>query len=245
VVTCRVPVELRTLFAFTPGQHVTAKAVLDVSRSGARIRCVRRRPSWLLSVQCESASGLCPVALLNVSRSGTYQRRRAGRAATGRNFVTTLDPQRRRHYGAIVGGSGITPVLSLVGTALRQSKAAASPCCTQPIHRFNDARRRIGRPEEPLSRTAAPTARVLSGGSPVRPTRRPVRPRHAAQHLRPHPGANRSPRMVFVRPAGLVRNARRILTDRGATLVHTELFHAEEKPGPTLRPVVSTAGATR
>src|SRR5882672_8562473 len=29
VVTCRVPLELRSMFAFMPGQHVTAKAVLD------------------------------------------------------------------------------------------------------------------------------------------------------------------------------------------------------------------------
>ncbi|MDT5024026.1 MAG: ring,2-phenylacetyl-CoA epoxidase subunit PaaE, partial [Micromonosporaceae bacterium] len=41
-------------------------------------------------------------------------------------FTTPLDPKRARHYGAIVAGSGITPVLSLVATAL----------ATEPDSRF-------------------------------------------------------------------------------------------------------------
>src|SRR5262249_38766824 len=34
------------------------------------------------------------------------------------HFTTALDPSRTRHYAAIAAGSGITPVLSLVATAL-------------------------------------------------------------------------------------------------------------------------------
>jgi ring-1,2-phenylacetyl-CoA epoxidase subunit PaaE len=34
------------------------------------------------------------------------------------HFTTGLDPARRRHYAAVAAGSGITPVLSLIATAL-------------------------------------------------------------------------------------------------------------------------------
>jgi len=145
VVTCRVPVELRTLFAFTPGQHVTAKAVLDGKSSGARIRCVRRR--------AELAS-LGSVRIgVRVVPGGTFSTY-LGRVLTSGdvldvlppvgNFVTTLDPQRptlRRNRR----GSGITPCCRWWGRIGDRAKQPLHRAVRQPIHRFNDARRRIGR----------------------------------------------------------------------------------------------------
>jgi ring-1,2-phenylacetyl-CoA epoxidase subunit PaaE len=245
VVTCRVPVELRTLFAFTPGQHVTAKAVLD-GKSVRRSYSLCSTPAELTSL----GSVRIGVRVVPGGIFSTYLGRELSSGdvldvlpPVG-NFVTTLDPLRRRHYGAIVGGSGITPVLSLVATALATEQSSRftvlygnrsvdsmmladeladlknrHPERLHLLHAFSAEDPQLGLPGGRLDRDMLHSIfdRILDPAS--------VR------------------EWFLCGPAGLVRNARRILTDRGAALVHTEMFHAEEKPGPTLRPVVSTAGA--
>jgi ring-1,2-phenylacetyl-CoA epoxidase subunit PaaE len=127
VVTFAVPPALREVFAFRPGQHLTLRTVLDG---------VELRRSYSI---CSTPSLLADAGLLRIGvRSipggvfSTYCATglRAGETVDvlpplGR-FTTDLDPGRRRHYGAVVAGSGITPVLSLVASALE----------TEPESRF-------------------------------------------------------------------------------------------------------------
>jgi ferredoxin-NADP reductase/fatty acid desaturase len=114
-VTFEVPPHLAAEFRFTPGQHVAVRAVVDG-------RPVRRT----YSICAPAGSGELRIAV----------KRRAGGAFSG--FATTAlaagdfldvlppsggfthvpDPARAAHYVALAAGSGITPVLSILVSAL-------------------------------------------------------------------------------------------------------------------------------
>ena len=114
-VTFDVPDELRAEFEFTAGQHLSVKSAAlenDVRRSysicspatGGPLRIgVKRIPDGVFSSY--AAERLQPGDFLDVmTPSGT--------------FSTPLDPTRTKRYVAIAAGSGITPVLSILATAL-------------------------------------------------------------------------------------------------------------------------------
>ncbi len=114
-VTFEVPDELRDDFAFLAGQHLSVRAPAlgdDVRRNysicapatGGPLRIgVKRLPDGAFSSY--AAERLRPGDELDVmTPSGT--------------FSTPLDPRRARRYAAVAAGSGITPVLSILATAL-------------------------------------------------------------------------------------------------------------------------------
>ncbi|MEV4412362.1 FAD-binding oxidoreductase, partial [Catellatospora sp. NPDC049609] len=116
-----VPAELRQTFAFRPGQHVTVRLDGELRRSYS----ICSTPADLRD------RGLLTIGVKRVP-GGVFSTRAQGLAAgetlpvlppLGR-FTTELDPSRTRRYGAIVAGSGITPVLSLVATALAVEPAS-------------------------------------------------------------------------------------------------------------------------
>ncbi|WP_439030999.1 fatty acid desaturase [Gordonia terrae] len=110
-----IPDELREAFTFEAGQHVTVRATIDGI-------AVRRNYSI-----CTSAlSGRFAIAVKRVPGGvfSTYavEQLKAGDtlellAPTG-SFGTELDPVSDKRYVAVAVGSGITPVLSIVQTAL-------------------------------------------------------------------------------------------------------------------------------
>jgi ring-1,2-phenylacetyl-CoA epoxidase subunit PaaE len=114
-ITFDVPERLREEFKFEAGQHVNVRATIagdDVRRS--------------YSICAPATSGVLRVgvkALPNgVFSSYVLNRLQVGDSLevmtpSGR-FTTALDPNRTRHYGAIAAGSGITPMLSIISTAL-------------------------------------------------------------------------------------------------------------------------------
>ena len=114
-VTFDVPAELREAFAFAPGQHVSIRSPVvgdDVRRNysicsaatSGRLRIgVKRIPEGVFSSYV--AERLRPGDSLDIM------------TPTG-SFSTALDPGQRKRYGAIAAGSGITPVLSILATAL-------------------------------------------------------------------------------------------------------------------------------
>lgn len=114
-VTFEVPEDLADRFRYLPGQHVTVKAEIDdhdVRRSysvcanantGALRVGVKRLEGGLFSTW--ATSELREGAVLEVM------------PPVG-EFTIDPDPSLSRHYAAIVAGSGITPVLSLVSTTL-------------------------------------------------------------------------------------------------------------------------------
>ncbi len=46
------------------------------------------------------------------------------------SFCTPLDPAQARHYGAVAAGSGITPILSILATALEVEPASRATLIT-------------------------------------------------------------------------------------------------------------------
>jgi ring-1,2-phenylacetyl-CoA epoxidase subunit PaaE len=115
-VTFDVPPELREQFRFRAGQHVSIRSPVagdEVRRNYSicapatgdqRLRIgVKRIPHGVFSSYV--AERLRPGDVLDIM------------TPTG-SFSTALHPGQRKRYGAIAAGSGITPVLSILSTAL-------------------------------------------------------------------------------------------------------------------------------
>ncbi len=115
IVTFDVPPPLREVFGFTQGQHLTLKKLVDgtelrrsysicagVDDGELRVG-VRRVKGGVFSNWINTS--LKPGDVIDVM------------APQGRFFVPT-DPQAKRHYVGIAGGSGITPILSIMKTVL-------------------------------------------------------------------------------------------------------------------------------
>jgi ring-1,2-phenylacetyl-CoA epoxidase subunit PaaE len=116
-ITFDVPPELREEFRFQAGQHVSIRSPVvgdEVRRNysicapatdgGRRLRIgVKRIPDGVFSGY--AAERLRPGDVLDIM------------TPTG-SFSTALQPGQRKRYGAIAAGSGITPVLSILSTAL-------------------------------------------------------------------------------------------------------------------------------
>jgi ring-1,2-phenylacetyl-CoA epoxidase subunit PaaE len=114
-ITFEVPEQLRDEYRFVGGQHLALRCALagdDIRRnysictpaSSGRLRVgVKRLPGGVFS-------------------SYAMERLRVGDAIevltpTGQ-FFTPLDPAQAKHYGAVAAGSGITPILSIIASAL-------------------------------------------------------------------------------------------------------------------------------
>lgn len=226
-VTFTVPVGLRDLFAFRPGQHVTV-----------RRDEVRRSYSICSTPDQLAAQGKLRIGVRQVP-GGAFSSFATGGLRPGDTvdvlpplgqFTTELDPLRSRHYGAIVAGSGITPVLSLVATALS----------VEPVSRFtlvygNRYTRSVMFAEELADlKDRYPTrlhlihvlsreprdADLLSGRLDE------ARIRAVLDAL---VGPSTVDEWFLCGPFGMVMAAKAVLT--GAT-VHTELFHVEDTPPP-------------
>jgi ring-1,2-phenylacetyl-CoA epoxidase subunit PaaE len=122
-VTFDVPAELAEEFRFRAGQHVSVRSPVvgdDVRRNfsicapatSGRLRIgVKRIPGGVFSSYV--AERLQPGDVLDIM------------TPTG-SFCPALDPGQRQRYGAIAAGSGITPVLSILGTALEVEPASSA-----------------------------------------------------------------------------------------------------------------------
>ncbi len=115
IVTFEVPVELRESFGFTQGQYLTLRKTIEGQD-------LRRSYSICAGVD----DGELRVAVRKV-KGGVFsnwinEHLQAGdrisvMAPQGRFFVP-LDAQARRHHLGIAGGSGITPILSILKTVM-------------------------------------------------------------------------------------------------------------------------------
>lgn len=110
-----VPESLRPLFQFRAGQHLTLRTELEGED-------VRRN----YSVCVAPHEGEVRVAIKRIGggRFSTWANEALAPGATldvmppHGSFTWTFEPEARRRYVGIAGGSGITPVLSLLKTAL-------------------------------------------------------------------------------------------------------------------------------
>jgi len=110
-----VPEELRPAFAFRPGQHLTLKADIDGED-------VRRNYSLCVAPQ----DGQLKVTVKRIA-GGVFSNWANDNLKPG-DAIEVMEPhgsftwefrsQARNHYAGFAGGSGITPVMSLLKTAL-------------------------------------------------------------------------------------------------------------------------------
>lgn len=114
VLTLAVPEGSEEAFRFTPGQYLTVRAVLGGEE-------VRRSYSI-----CSAAGEACRVAIKRV-QDGSFstwanEALRPGDTVEAMppmgSFAAPLDPANRHHYAAFAAGSGITPLLGIIKTAL-------------------------------------------------------------------------------------------------------------------------------
>ncbi len=121
-----VPPELRDAYRFRQGQFLTLRESLDGED-------VRRSYSVCVGVPDYERHGELRVAIKRVAggrfSNWANESLKPGRAIDvmtpdGR-FTTDLDPVRARRYVGFAGGSGITPMLSLIETILSTEPASA------------------------------------------------------------------------------------------------------------------------
>ncbi|HEX4812619.1 MAG TPA: 2Fe-2S iron-sulfur cluster-binding protein [Nonomuraea sp.] len=242
-VTFAVPLELRPAFAFAPGQHVTVRARVggqsvrrayslcstpaDLDERGTLTIGVRRVPGGVFSSHANSALRvgdrlelLPPVGA----------------------FRADFDPARRRHFAAVAGGSGITPVLSLVRTGLAVEplssctvlygdRGADSMMFAEDLAELKNAYVDRLQLVPAFSREDPPVG--LAGG-------RLHAARLGAVIARTLPPAAVAEWFVCG-PLGLVRAAREALAGLGvgADAVHAEFFHTGAAPAPPVAPPVA------
>jgi len=112
-----IPPELREVFAFRAGQHLTLRATID----GEEIRrnyslCTAPADSdWMVTVK-RIGGGLFSNWVGDRLKAGDT----IDVMVPHGSFTTDFNAGNRRHLVAIAGGSGITPVLSLIKTLLRE-----------------------------------------------------------------------------------------------------------------------------
>lgn len=117
VVTLGVPEELRSVYEFLPGQHLTFRKKID----GEELR----RSYSICSEKAGEASTL-RVAIKR-ARFGVFSGWANEQLASGMelevmpplgHFTIKVEPQASRHYLGIASGSGITPLMSILQSVL-------------------------------------------------------------------------------------------------------------------------------
>jgi ring-1,2-phenylacetyl-CoA epoxidase subunit PaaE len=122
-----VPPELRAAYRYNQGQFVTLKATIGGEE-------LRRSYSICCAVSEYARDGHLRVGIKKID-GGRFSSHANDQLRTGMaievmtpdgRFFAALDPAQRKHYVAFAGGSGITPVLSILKTTLE----------TEPRSRF-------------------------------------------------------------------------------------------------------------
>ncbi|MFG2140250.1 1,2-phenylacetyl-CoA epoxidase subunit PaaE [Streptomyces sp. NPDC048650] len=118
-VTFTVPPELRETFRHTPGQHIALRRSVDgqeIRRTYSICAPATDAPSLRVGIRLVQDGAFSTYALKELAAGDTVE----VMAPAGR---FTLAP-RPGHFVGIVGGSGITPVLSIVATLLARQPDA-------------------------------------------------------------------------------------------------------------------------
>ncbi len=114
-----IPAELRDRFAFRAGQHLTLRATIDGEevRRNYSLCTAPDESDWMVTVK-RIGGGLFS--------NWVGDRLKPGDAVDVMpphgSFTTEFDAARGRHLVGIAGGSGITPVMSLIRTTLRSER---------------------------------------------------------------------------------------------------------------------------
>ena len=116
-----VPGDLAQEFAFEPGQHLTLRATVDGQDVRRSYSICRSRPEALERKELRIASARLPGGLMSnwINDSVVVGDKIEVMTPLG-GFTSPTQPDGIRHHVAIAAGSGITPVMSLLSTALEE-----------------------------------------------------------------------------------------------------------------------------
>ncbi len=225
-----VPPDLADDYDFVQGQHLTIRTALagdDVRRS--------------YSICAPAGSGKLRIGV-KVLPGGHFSGFAAGGLKVGDeldvmtpvgHFHTPLDPTHRKHYCAIAAGSGITPVLSIIGTTLATephsrvtllfaNRTSRTVMFLEELEDLKDRYRGRFHLIHVLSREAQ-DAELLSGRLDA------ARLTKITETLVPTETVDD---WFLCGPYAMVVELREALLDQGvnARHVHSELFHVESTP---------------
>jgi len=112
-----IPAELRERFVFKAGQHLTLRATIDGEevRRNYSLCTAPADQDWMVTVK-RIGGGLFSNWIGDRLKAGDT----IDVMPPHGSFTTQLDAARARHVVGIAGGSGITPVMSLIRTLLRE-----------------------------------------------------------------------------------------------------------------------------
>jgi ring-1,2-phenylacetyl-CoA epoxidase subunit PaaE len=112
-----IPSELRDAFAFKAGQHLTLRVTIDGEevRRNYSLCTAPAESDWMVTVK-RIGGGLFSNWVGDRLRPGDTVEVMVPHGS----FTTEFEAANKRHLVAIAGGSGITPVMSLVRTLLRE-----------------------------------------------------------------------------------------------------------------------------
>jgi ring-1,2-phenylacetyl-CoA epoxidase subunit PaaE len=112
-----IPPELREAFAFKAGQHLTLRATIngDEVRRNYSLCTAPAESDWMVTVK-RIGGGLFSNWVGDRLKVGDTVEVMVPHGS----FTTEFDPANSRHLVGIAGGSGITPVMSLIRTLLRE-----------------------------------------------------------------------------------------------------------------------------
>lgn len=240
---------LREAFAFRAGQHLTVRRIEPSTGED-----VRRSYSICSTPQELATAGLLRIGVKEIP-GGVFSAYAARELTAGGtvevmpplgHFTTAFDPARSRHYAAVAAGSGITPVLSLIATALPTepgsrftllygNRYARSVMFVEELADLKDRYPARLHVVHVLSREPQ-DAELLSGRLDARRLRR------IFDTLLP---AETVDEWFLCGPYGMVVDARGVLAERGVpdSAVRTELFHVDEGPPAARRRAPARAGA--
>ncbi|MEW2588918.1 1,2-phenylacetyl-CoA epoxidase subunit PaaE [Micromonospora aurantiaca] len=240
-ITFAVPEALRETFAFSAGQHLTVRRPAD--GDGEEVR----RSYSICSTPDELARhGRLRVGVREVP-GGAFSAYACGALRGGDtvevlpplgHFTSAFTPDRARRYGAVVAGSGITPVLGLAATAL-----ATEPRSTFTLVYGNRTANSVMFAEELADlKDRYPTrlhlVHVLSremGESALLSGR--IDADRLTRLLDTVVPGDEIEEWFLCGPYGMVVDAKAVLAGRGVpdAAVHTELFHVDAPPEPVRR----------
>lgn len=216
--TFAVPAPMASVYDFAPGQHLTLRRTVDgqdVRRSYSI--CSPRGGPLRVAIKAVPGGSFSSFALASLTAGSVVD----VLPPVGR-FTTTFVPG--RHYAAIAAGSGITPVLSLLATALAEgarcslvygNRTAASVMFADELADLKDRYGERFSMLHVLSREAG----ALSGR---------LTPELIARLVDGVVGP--ADEWFLCGPHGMVTGAQQVLASRGAGPVHVELFFVEPAP---------------
>ncbi len=231
-----VPEDLREEFAFEPGQHLTVRATVDGHD-------IRRSYSLCLSRAEADRRGEVRVASARVP-GGAMSNWLGDSVQVGQtlavmtplgSFTCPARPDLARHHVAVAAGSGITPVLSLLTSALEDEPQSQATLIfgnrrTDTImflEELMDLKNRFpGRFTlfHVLSREAQ-DVELFSGR---------IDAAKAEQFVRTFVPVDQVDEWYLCGPFGMVEAVREVLSEHGAdsSHVHHEIFHVDELGAP-------------